>query len=329
MDESSHIRGSKDPNIIDTNLDKPQLYQTIVNIPDGSTSTPTTSTYNNAEQQSPSKYITIQPQHIQYPSFSASTQNGKLPLNDDKPVPTRFCKICQESDLIEDKEGTYIKGKLISPCKCMGSMQYVHIGCLNQWRASSAREDSSYQCEICKYEYKFYRPTFAKIIASPIFLHLVTIVIFLLVVCGVSWIVKLIDIRITKGQTHDKKSWVDAQILGLKLIHIIYGICIISTLSLCYMIFDSCRRGYHNTRNSYCYCGGCNYFFTSWYFWDIPSDSGELGTILLVICLIIYIIVIMIGIIFVLNTGYLLLQKYINAYLNAIKERILEVEKEL
>ncbi|CAG8500685.1 15896_t:CDS:1 [Cetraspora pellucida] len=328
MDKSSHIdiHGSKDPNTADTNLDKPQLYQAIVNIPNEPTLTPAASTYNNVEQ--PPKYITTQPQPIQYPSFPASIQNGKFPLNDDKPVLIKLCKICQESDLIEDKEGTYVKGKLISPCKCTGSMQYVHIGCLNQWRASSAREDSSYQCEICKYEYKFYRPTFAKIIASPIFLHLVTILMFLLVLYSISWIVKLIDIRIKKGQTNYDKSWMDAPMLGLKLIHIIYGICIVSIMSICYMVFDSCRKGYHDTRDSYFYCGGCN-CFTPWCFWGAPSELTDLSAIALVIYIIMFAIMIMIGIIFTLCTGYLLLQKNVNAHLNGIKERILEVEKEL
>src|SRR5690349_8087277 len=123
MDKSSHIRGSKDPNTADTNLETPQLYQTIVNIPNEPTLTPTTSIYTNTvqthTQPPPSKYITTQPQPIQHPSSSVptqnvklasiqnvkpeSTRNVKLSLDDDKPVLTRLCKICQESDFIEDE----------------------------------------------------------------------------------------------------------------------------------------------------------------------------------------------------------------------------------
>lgn len=44
------------------------------------------------------------------------------------------CKIClggveEESEL----------GRLISPCKCKGTIKYVHIECLNEWRKVPAR----------------------------------------------------------------------------------------------------------------------------------------------------------------------------------------------
>ncbi|CAH1759270.1 5352_t:CDS:2, partial [Entrophospora sp. SA101] len=37
------------------------------------------------------------------------------------------------------------KNKLISPCRCKGSLQYVHLECLNKWRKSNTRSDSAYQ----------------------------------------------------------------------------------------------------------------------------------------------------------------------------------------
>ena len=36
-------------------------------------------------------------------------------------------------------------GKLISPCMCIGSMRYVHIPCLNDWRQESANPRSFYR----------------------------------------------------------------------------------------------------------------------------------------------------------------------------------------
>ncbi|GES92501.1 RING finger domain protein [Rhizophagus clarus] len=79
------------------------------------------------------------------------TSNHTLLINSAQQI--KFCKICQESeesdseDSIASYSETYKKGKLISPCKCKGSLQYVHIGCLNQWRNSNVREEASYRCE--------------------------------------------------------------------------------------------------------------------------------------------------------------------------------------
>ncbi|CAB4391082.1 unnamed protein product [Rhizophagus irregularis] len=87
----------------------------------------------------------------------------------------KFCKICQESEESSSSNvldfETYKKGKLISPCKCKGSLQYVHIGCLNQWRHSNVRAEASYRCEVCKYEYRFYRPRIAKIFSIKLIMH--------------------------------------------------------------------------------------------------------------------------------------------------------------
>ncbi|CAG8789727.1 8008_t:CDS:1 [Dentiscutata erythropus] len=341
MDKSLHMSDSRDPNAMNANLEQTLIRQTFVNIPSEPTLTPAN---ENAGQihidmpQPPPKYVTTQPQPMQLPEYtttkfqpvkhpnsSISTPSVKLSL--DEP-PAKFCKICHESEVIEEEEGggPYIKDKLISPCKCKGSLQYVHIGCLNQWRASSTRKDSSYQCEVCKYEYKFYRQKLAIIISNPIFLHLVTFIMFLIIIFIVSWIVKLID---NKGRlvNNNDKLWTNKSILGLKVIYFIFGICIISILSLFYMMIYSCRKGFVDTRDSYCYCGGCGLFMP----WDLGcscSDSGECNIIILVLSVIMLSIIILIGIIGVLSAGYLLIQKYTNIYLDGLKEKILEVEKE-
>ena len=48
------------------------------------------------------------------------------------------CKYCLEEDFIQN---------LIHPCKCKGSMKYVHPKCFYKWQKSS--------CEICHYSYQF------------------------------------------------------------------------------------------------------------------------------------------------------------------------------
>ena len=56
---------------------------------------------------------------------------------------TNECKICFTSD-----------DKLIAPCKCKGTIKYVHSNCLEQWRNLNINNSRYYQCNECKYTYK-------------------------------------------------------------------------------------------------------------------------------------------------------------------------------
>ena len=64
-----------------------------------------------------------------------------------------MCRICfQENDDDEDP--------LISPCKCAGSMKYVHLGCLRQWLTRNENKKiaphvtsytwKAFHCDLCK-----------------------------------------------------------------------------------------------------------------------------------------------------------------------------------
>lgn len=57
----------------------------------------------------------------------------------------RQCRICLSCDEQED---------LIAPCLCMGSVRWVHRGCLDEWRAQELRLNSFSHCELCKFEYR-------------------------------------------------------------------------------------------------------------------------------------------------------------------------------
>jgi hypothetical protein len=66
------------------------------------------------------------------------------------------CRICYNA----------VKDTLVAPCRCSGSIKYIHQSCLVQWvREKYPKEfarllknqklnDSQIQCELCKYEYK-------------------------------------------------------------------------------------------------------------------------------------------------------------------------------
>lgn len=87
---------------------------------------------------------------------------------DEDAAPT--CRICYDGP----EEGRLIKSVALysylhtislvrRPCKCRGSIAYVHVSCLKRWRKVSAT--AFYRCGQCGYEYNF-RRTLAYGIAS-------------------------------------------------------------------------------------------------------------------------------------------------------------------
>ncbi|KAI6182219.1 Zinc finger domain containing protein [Aphelenchoides bicaudatus] len=57
----------------------------------------------------------------------------------------RICLLCHETK----------RKRLISPCRCSGSIKYAHTSCLVRWiDTSSAKRVCPARCEICNYSYK-------------------------------------------------------------------------------------------------------------------------------------------------------------------------------
>jgi len=81
-------------------------------------------------------------------------------------VEDALCRICYQGR--ED-------GPLFSPCKCSGSMKYVHVKCLEKWREFSPNPKSIVQCDYCKYEYHLYRPKLSHCIQNEYFISGVTL----------------------------------------------------------------------------------------------------------------------------------------------------------
>jgi hypothetical protein len=65
-----------------------------------------------------------------------------------KPASTTefFCRICFDAE----SDGH----SLISPCKCNGSMRYIHEECLKIWLLSRDKDLSTSECDICKEKFK-------------------------------------------------------------------------------------------------------------------------------------------------------------------------------
>ena len=53
------------------------------------------------------------------------------------------CRFCFQKDL----------RPLLSPCRCNGTIKYVHTSCLERWRRENINQPSFSQCLICKTNY--------------------------------------------------------------------------------------------------------------------------------------------------------------------------------
>ena len=95
------------------------------------------------------------------------------PAEDDIPEEERVCRICFCGEEA---------GRLLAPCRCRGSVRYVHAACLNEWRAASANPRSFYQCDQCGFRYRTERAPLAAWLQSERVVRAVTMTALLLLV---------------------------------------------------------------------------------------------------------------------------------------------------
>ncbi|KAG0247497.1 hypothetical protein BG011_001388 [Mortierella polycephala] len=118
---------------------------------------------------------------------AASSAAATATATNDPSMEERQCRICLGG---ADEEDTL--GRLISPCLCKGSMKYVHVECLNAWRARSPKRESHYKCDTCKYAFSFRRTSFAHYLAHPLTLFALTLIVFAVAVFAAGFAMKLI-----------------------------------------------------------------------------------------------------------------------------------------
>lgn len=105
---------------------------------------------------------------------SNTTSSSGTSDQDDEPQ----CRICQA------KQSECPEMKLFRPCKCSGSQAFVHMECLNQWRATS--ESAFKTCSVCQYSYQTKKSRLAELARNQTIQLIVAIlaVIFLSVLVG-------------------------------------------------------------------------------------------------------------------------------------------------
>jgi len=58
------------------------------------------------------------------------------------------CRFC----LVDEKIGN-TDNPLLSPCKCKGSAEFVHVECLEKWRSTDTTSKQHYICPVCNTKY--------------------------------------------------------------------------------------------------------------------------------------------------------------------------------
>ncbi|KAF8991509.1 hypothetical protein BGZ52_013176, partial [Haplosporangium bisporale] len=63
---------------------------------------------------------------------------------------------------------------------------------LNAWRERSPKKESHYKCDTCKYSFSFRRTSFARYLAHPLTVFVLTILVFITAVFAAGFVMKLL-----------------------------------------------------------------------------------------------------------------------------------------
>lgn len=81
------------------------------------------------------------------------------------------CRICLESECAPGD-------RLLSPCRCRGTMQSVHASCLDRWRMLARHSHSVVGCDQCGAEYRFASTWGMRVLASRAAVWAATVLVF-------------------------------------------------------------------------------------------------------------------------------------------------------
>ncbi|RUS13207.1 hypothetical protein BC937DRAFT_95672 [Endogone sp. FLAS-F59071] len=272
----------------------------------------------------------------------------------------RICRICLEGEddakdleagsrRLRIKRPFHTKNPLIHPCKCSGTMAYVHLDCLNRWRDEAPKRDAYYKCGTCGYEYSISRPRWASIFASPSLLHTLATFFCIILILGFSYLCKAVDVKLLHNEPDPaNKKWYQLHgvtVLWLDRIYLLAGVIIVAVLGLTYLIWRCliCEFGttldcqtccccygsgnYNSSANSdcdcncdccsdgNCDCSGCNCDCGG-------GDCGECGVVVLVI---LGVLLVAFGLFGIFAAVYACISRAVERVLASIKEQIQNV----
>ncbi|RUS24810.1 hypothetical protein BC938DRAFT_473045 [Jimgerdemannia flammicorona] len=267
-----------------------------------------------------------------------STQWEEIPIGlkkNQKSQQVRVCRICQEgeNDAAEDgsdvdleaaseKSNRYLRpnrNPLIHPCRCSGTMAFVHVECINHWRTKDRK--SYYQCETCRYQYNLFRPRLAALFENTFFLHSLAITISLVLIIGLSYLAKVVDVYALHHPETDSPEWRELHgetFLWIDRIYLFAGLIFVAFLGLIYLLLLCVTQG--SLSGAFCCCAGCNYYgYGGGGFCDCGSDGGFIVLFFFVI------LMLMFGLFGALAAVYTAIEQMVAKMLDNIKVKILEV----
>ncbi len=115
------------------------------------------------------------------------SSNGAEPEGEDLVGDLRDCRMCRICTLSEEEVPDQ---KLIRPCSCKGTQEFVHIKCLNRWRATSSAASSV--CPVCKFRYRVTRGPVAAFILSNTGAIVITLVTVMVAAFLCGWLLSLL-----------------------------------------------------------------------------------------------------------------------------------------
>lgn len=279
---------------------------------------------------------------VSYEAIPPMTTGGSARPKDTQHL--RVCRICLEGedDTDDDLEaGQYtiryanskrVKNPLIHPCRCSGSMAYVHVECLNRWRKDAPLKEAYYKCGTCMYEYNLNRPWWASLFENGLLRHLLATLLWVALVLGSCYLVKAVDVYVLRHKPDPtNEEWYKFHgetFLWLDRFYVLVGTVIAGILGLVYLIWAyftqrldtafeamncDCCPSWLNNRNSP--CGNCHLGGGLCY----CNCDGEIA---LVIC---GLAVLACGLFGVLVAMYAGVTNAVAKALNNIREQILEV----
>eukprot|EP00927_Polykrikos_kofoidii_P066367 TRINITY_DN61982_c0_g1_i1.p1 TRINITY_DN61982_c0_g1~~TRINITY_DN61982_c0_g1_i1.p1 ORF type:complete len:312 (-),score=29.61 TRINITY_DN61982_c0_g1_i1:31-966(-) len=74
--------------------------------------------------------------------------------SDTSVLPTPCCRACHTEEA-KAEVGLDVADQLLSPCLCTGSVQWIHMRCLDAWRIASLRRANRHCCELCGFAFAY------------------------------------------------------------------------------------------------------------------------------------------------------------------------------
>ncbi|ORZ08615.1 hypothetical protein BCR42DRAFT_140752 [Absidia repens] len=237
------------------------------------------------------------------------------------------------------------KNPLIRPCHCKGTMMYVHVSCLNRWRAVSPRSSSCVACDLCGYEYNIYRPRFATIVTNRYFLRIMAALLVLVAILVCAYLCKVVDIYLLGHMPHPgNEEWIrlhGVSWLWMDRFYLFAGLIVISMLGLVYLTYLCVTRPEEVTllTNHGSTTGGdsgglsflcCDQTSCPWYtcyladFAACSGDSAAGGFLIFVV--LISLMAIFFGVFGAVTGIFRLMESWVDSIADHIKEKILDVD---